>query len=133
VLAAITYATGDLGRLYALTLKGGRPDLAWKAKIALISFTVYCVLNAYPLSRSGQSWGKRMLGLKIVDLQGRQPGLLRLLGLRYGLGRLIGLVPVLGYWFALVDDCFIFREDRRCVHDFIAGTRVVVAASSPDG
>lgn len=27
--------------------------------------------------------------------------------------------------YALVDICFIFREDRRCLHDLLAGTRVV--------
>jgi uncharacterized RDD family membrane protein YckC len=29
--------------------------------------------------------------------------------------------------FSLVDVQCIFREDRRCVHDLLAGTRVVTA------
>jgi uncharacterized RDD family membrane protein YckC len=32
---------------------------------------------------------------------------------------------VLGFVFLLVDFCFIFREDGRCLHDLMAGTKVV--------
>ena len=41
----------------------------------------------------------------------------------------ISLVP----FYRLVDILFIFREDRRCLHDLIAGTQVVVGdgASPP--
>jgi uncharacterized RDD family membrane protein YckC len=126
--AAIAFAVGDFAKLYALVLHGGRPDLAWKARLGLANFAMYCALNAYPLAIWGQSWGKRMLGIKIVDMQGRKPGVLRLLFLRYGLVRLVGLAPVVGGLLALIDDCFIFRADRRCLHDILAGTRVVVAA-----
>ena len=30
-----------------------------------------------------------------------------------------------GGLFSIVDICFIFRDDRRCIHDLIAGTQVV--------
>ena len=39
--------------------------------------------------------------------------------------KVMGAVPYLGMIFHLVDSLFIFREDRRCLHDRIAGTRVV--------
>jgi hypothetical protein len=35
------------------------------------------------------------------------------------------VVPYLGAIFHMVDCLTIFREDRRCLHDHIAGTRVV--------
>lgn len=41
--------------------------------------------------------------------------------LRLMLNTLLAFIP--GY--ALVDILFIFRKDRRCIHDFIAGTHVV--------
>jgi uncharacterized RDD family membrane protein YckC len=40
---------------------------------------------------------------------------------------LLSALAGIGWIFALVDALFIFREDRRCLHDFIAGTRVVRA------
>ncbi len=38
---------------------------------------------------------------------------------------MIGMVPYVGGIYGLIDSLFIFREDRRCVHDLIAGTKVV--------
>ncbi|MBI3550843.1 MAG: RDD family protein [Elusimicrobia bacterium] len=35
--------------------------------------------------------------------------------------------------YALVDALFIFREDRRCLHDFLAGTRVVMTRAKVGG
>ena len=40
---------------------------------------------------------------------------------------LIGAIPLVGTVFSLVNICFIFREDRRCIHDLMAGTHVVEA------
>ena len=37
----------------------------------------------------------------------------------------LGAIPYIGWAFTMVDICFIFRDDHRCVHDLMAGTRVV--------
>ena len=65
--------------------------------------------------------------MKIVDLQGNKPEFGKLIGLRYLTTWVIGMVPVLGTIYQLVNVLFIFGNDRRCIHDKIAGTRVVVA------
>lgn len=39
----------------------------------------------------------------------------------------ISAIPLAGAAFGLVDILFIFRADRRCIHDLIAGTHVVTA------
>jgi uncharacterized RDD family membrane protein YckC len=93
----------------------------------MIGFALYCVVQAYPLARNGQSWGKRALKMKIVDLDGRKPSLAKLLFVRYGARTGAALIPFVGGLLVLVDDLFIFRDDRRCIHDHIAGTRVVMA------
>ena len=36
-------------------------------------------------------------------------------------------VPWLGRYLRLLDVLFIFRDDKRCVHDIIADTKVVEA------
>lgn len=41
--------------------------------------------------------------------------------MRSVLNRILSFIP----FYALVDILFIFREDRRCLHDRIAGTQVV--------
>jgi len=38
---------------------------------------------------------------------------------------ILGAVPMIGNVFTIVNYCFIFRADRRCLHDLIAGTKVV--------
>jgi uncharacterized RDD family membrane protein YckC len=53
------------------------------------------------------------------------PTAVKLLGLRYVLVMLVAVIPFIGGLLGVIDFLFIFREDRRCVHDLIAGTKVV--------
>ena len=50
-----------------------------------------------------------------------------LIGLRYLPFWVVGQVWVIGPILSLANPLFIFREDRRCLHDLLAGTKVVVA------
>ncbi|MBK8036795.1 MAG: RDD family protein [Verrucomicrobiaceae bacterium] len=78
------------------------------------------------LATRGQSIGKRLLGIRIVTYpEGQNPGGVKTILLRGVVPAVIGMIPVLGPLFSLVNVCFIFREDRRCIHDLIAGTQVV--------
>ncbi len=45
--------------------------------------------------------------------------------MRYFLPTLISQVPFIGGIFGLVNALFIFGAERRCLHDRLAGTRVV--------
>jgi uncharacterized RDD family membrane protein YckC len=45
--------------------------------------------------------------------------------LRGTLPFMVEQIPLVGLLFWLVDSCFIFREDQRCLHDLVAGTRVI--------
>lgn len=78
------------------------------------------------LWQRGQSIGKRMLGIRIVQYDtGMNGGPVPNVLLRGLVPILIGFVPYIGPVFSLVDVCFIFAEDRRCLHDHIASTVVV--------
>ena len=86
--------------------------------LALLQITLLCLRS--------QTVGKLLLRIQIVDIQNGQPGgPVRAFLLRALVPTMIEFIPLLGFVFWLVDTCFIFREDRRCIHDLIAGTRVV--------
>ncbi len=84
------------------------------------------VVNIVLLAKRGQTIGKRILAIRIVAAENDEnPGWVKTIILRSVVNGIISSVPILGGIYALVDICFIFREDRRCIHDLIAGTRVV--------
>jgi uncharacterized RDD family membrane protein YckC len=94
--------------------------------IALVPCLV--VLQWLLLSLRGQTLGKMAMGLRIVREEDcGNPGFLRAVLMRLFVPRLIKLVPVLGTLFGLADVLSIFGEERRCIHDRIAGTKVVEA------
>jgi len=92
-----------------------------------LGVALYVAMQIWPLHRSGQTWGKRLLSIRIVDLSGEKPPLWRLLILRYLIFKAFAAIPAVGALLNLLDVLLIFRQDRRCLHDLIAGTRVVVA------
>lgn len=82
------------------------------------------VFQIYLLSKDGQSIGKKMLGIKIVKYDnGQNGGFMTNVVMRLILNGIIAIIPFYG----LVDVLFIFRQDQRCIHDLIAGTKVVTA------
>lgn len=92
-----------------------------------IGLIVFIVVQGWPLHQSGQTWGKRVLDIRIVDLEGNKPPLWRLIALRYLPLQAAAQIPVVGPIIGLFNPLMIFRADRRCLHDHIAGTKVVVA------
>ncbi len=78
------------------------------------------------LARYGQSIGKRMCRLRVVRTDGSRASLGRILFLR-------NLVPwVIGSFcgfFGIIDVMTIFGEERRCIHDLVADTKVIQVSS----
>jgi len=109
---------------------GGRPPSAERAGWMLyIGFIAYflgaAIYQMVMLSKRGQTLGKRTMKIRIVKLDGSGPGFLHAVLLRLLVNALPSAIPVVGVLYPLVDYLFIFRADRRCLHDRIAGTRVV--------
>ena len=102
------------------------------ALIGLGTFSLLLV-QIIMVSMRGQTIGKRLLGIRIVrNLDGSNPGFARAWLLRSLVVGLIGtlaalILPMLGNVFSIVNYAFIFRADRRCLHDLIADTKVVKA------
>ncbi|MNN94322.1 RDD family protein [compost metagenome] len=91
----------------------------------MVGVAAFLLVNGHFLKNYGQTLGKRLLKIAIVDLDGKVPELGNLLLKRYLLWWLLAYIPVVGVLVVLVDYLFIFRADRRCLHDLAAGTRVV--------
>ena len=104
---------------------GGEVPLMTTLLWAAVGFAVFVVVQWVPLNANGQTWGKRMLGIRIVDMDGAKPPIGRLIGLRYLPVQVATNVPLIGMVLALVNVLLIFRGDRRCGHDLVAGTQVV--------
>ena len=67
-------------------------------------------------------------GLTVFLRLGEVPPFGKLIGLRYLPLMVVSVIPIPLIQIAgLIDALFIFRADRRCVHDLMAGTRVIVA------
>ncbi|MBN1788612.1 MAG: RDD family protein [Sedimentisphaerales bacterium] len=90
-------------------------------------YIVFLAVHGYLLSKYGQTVGKKVAGTKIVDMDGNILPLAKVVGMRYMIVGIICMIPVIGAIFGLVNVLFIFKEDKRCIHDLIAGTRVVNA------
>jgi uncharacterized RDD family membrane protein YckC len=102
--------------------------LALGAFVAAIGWLIQFAVQLWMLTTRGQSIGKRLLNIRIVLFENNgNPGFLHAWLLRNFVPGIIGLVPYLGFMFVIVDVCFIFGEQRRCIHDHIAGTKVVKA------
>lgn len=70
----------------------------------------------------GKTVGKLLTFTRIVTSEGKVPGLLRGVILRSWVNAIpSALIPFYG----LIDILFIFGDSHRCLHDFLAGTRVV--------
>ena len=94
------------------------------AGISVVAFAIYQLVM---LHRHGQTFGKKLMGIRIVRKDGSRAGLGRIFWLRYFVPGVIGNIPLLGALFALADPLFIFGEEKRCLHDLFADTIVVDA------
>ncbi|MEO0054535.1 MAG: hypothetical protein RLZZ50_482 [Verrucomicrobiota bacterium] len=92
--------------------------------LPLLALLVY---QTWLLSVRGQTIGKRILGIRIVRMNGDNPGFMHAVMLRSFVMQLLGAIPFVGGIIGIVDPLLIFRADRRCLHDLLADTQVVEA------
>ncbi len=94
--------------------------------VALAAVLALAAVQLWMVVTSGQTIGKRVLGVRIVTFQDEtNPGFVKVFLLRAMLPAVVGAIPLIGVPFTLADYGFIFRADRRCLHDLIAGTKVI--------
>jgi uncharacterized RDD family membrane protein YckC len=103
---------GNLGFVYTLLF-------------TIFYFIAFMAIQWKFLKSTGQSIGKKVAKTRIVTMDGKKPFIGDLVGKRYAFVSLISVVPVVGGILSLVDALMVFKSDRRCLHDLVAGTQVV--------
>jgi uncharacterized RDD family membrane protein YckC len=95
--------------------------------VGALGALVVLAIDLTLLARNGQTIGKKVLGIKVVRVDGSPVSLFRVFFLRYVCNTFLTLIPVAGSLYSLVDVLMIFSESRRTVHDHIADTIVIKA------
>lgn len=95
--------------------------------VVLLPLLALLIYQTWLLSVRGQTIGKRLLDIRIIRMNGDNPGFVHAVLLRSFVMQLLGAIPIVGGIIALVDPLLIFRADRRCLHDLLADTQVVEA------
>jgi uncharacterized RDD family membrane protein YckC len=101
-----------------------------RSVIVLIGFGIWLLLNYYFLNLYSQTIGKWILRIRITRLDGQAATPARVALLRYLPILLVGIVPIIGPLIGAANILYIFRPDKRCIHDLLAGTVVVDYRSS---
>lgn len=92
-----------------------------------LHLAVYAAVNGFLLLREGQTLGKKIVGIRIVGTEGQLCSFTVVFFIRYALFGAVSYIPGIGGLLSLADILFIFGEQRRCIHDYVAGTKVVLA------
>jgi len=108
--------------------KAGARELP-QAFIAIIGLAMLAIMIVHIvfLHKYGQTIGKRLVGIKVVQTNGTRCELWRFFVLRYFVPALFGAVPIIGPLLTIIGLLLIFGAQQRCLHDLIANTIVIQA------
>ncbi|MDD5195063.1 MAG: RDD family protein [Candidatus Omnitrophica bacterium] len=123
IMTPIMLVTGVFERIS----KGQPMTMREQVTFAIIGWGIFLILNGYLLSKRGQTIGKVVVKTKIVDVKGSIPNFGKLLIYRYLILGIVAQIPFVGGLVCLANALFIFGKERRCIHDYLAGTWVVNA------
>ncbi len=113
----------------SITSAGTDMGVGFGIALLIFAWILLLVVQATFLIKRGQSLGKMVVGIRIVKASDESvPGFAKVFVLRMLVPNLLSGIPVVGVIFALADYLFIFRDDRRCLHDLVAETKVIDAS-----
>ncbi len=92
--------------------------------IASLGLIIFILVNYRLLINNGQTIGKKLLKIKIVNLDNNLPTKDILLT-RYLVYFIPSYIPVIGSWLSIINILTIFGKEKRCIHDYVAKTRVI--------
>ena len=105
-------------------------DLEQTLQLFIIGQVLFLLVQGYLLHSRGQTIGKVLLKIQIVATNGDRLGLGKLYFVRYFVFSLLAQIPVIGAVVALANILFIFGKEKKCLHDRLAGTKVIDLAKT---
>ncbi len=102
-------------------------DNFWMLEVLLLAIASYIILNGELLRRNGQTVGKKLLGIRIVNAsEATKPAFWKLICIRALFFPTLFLLPLFPLTLVpVIDQGWIFTRQSRCLHDLASGTRVV--------
>lgn len=86
----------------------------------------FLATNGYLLVKRGQTVGKLIMKTQIVSDENEMLPLSKIFLARYFVFWFLSVLPVVGGLLSLANALMIFRGNRKCLHDELAGTKVVM-------
>ena len=91
----------------------------------MIGIGLFFLINYKLLKENGQTIGKQLNNIKIVRVDGSKPTMKHLILKRYLPFFGFPIIPIIGGILHIINLWAIFGQESRCIHDYIADTRVV--------
>ncbi len=118
------------GILFFIGVIGSMKDMAhigipWTLALMVVNFAIIMAIQLPFLKATGQTVGKKVAKTRIADMQGGKPSVTNIIFKRYLFTTVIGIIPIAGGFLSLIDALLVFKADRRCLHDMVAGTQVL--------
>ncbi|NOR57014.1 MAG: hypothetical protein GQ474_00645, partial [Sulfurimonas sp.] len=101
LISPIIYFTGA----YEGSGKNVESSFIFNLLMMLSYVFIYLIINGKLLIKNGQTIGKKILNIKIVDLNNNVPTKIIFLK-RYGVFFLVGDIPVVGSWLSIINILF---------------------------
>ena len=121
LLAINDFSNGSMESINSISIESNR-NFTLGVFLIIIQFFI----QGYLITTRGQSIGKIIMSLRIVNaIDGTNPGFFKAFLVRFILTQIITSIPTIGALYFIIDPLFIFRNDRRCIHDLMAKTIVV--------
>jgi len=121
IIGPIIYFTGIWG---AMMQSNSNISLSTSVGLFVAGELIFLALQGWLLFNRQQTIGKALLNMRIVGMEQDSVPVGKLYGLRYFVFHVLAQLPGINL-IMLIDPLLIFRSDRRCLHDHLAGTQVI--------
>ncbi|WP_261817278.1 RDD family protein [Vibrio gallicus] len=103
------------------------PSFEYEIIMFVFTFSCYCAINWKLLKASGQTVGKKLLKIKVVNTDGSPISVQQLIFKRYLFMTVLYYIPIIGALLGTANFLMIFGKQKLALHDRVAKTKVMNA------